>query len=58
MDRLANDLLALVDSQQKRGATRTRIFSALWQASGLDSLPDFNLVARAAVPFLTEPWYC
>ncbi len=58
MDKLARELLDLVDREQKLGASRANCFAAIWRAASEDQLPELNLVARAAVPFLTEPWYC
>ena len=45
--------------------TRAQIFSLIWQAAhqaaGLaDQMepPEQVLLARAAIPYLNEPWYC
>lgn len=60
VDALAGRLLTLVDQQQKRGASRAECFAAIWQEAhgGTVPPPEPCLVARAAVPYLTEPWYC
>jgi radical SAM superfamily enzyme YgiQ (UPF0313 family) len=57
MDRLSLDLQNLVRFADKWHASRTELFEMIWQrAFGL--LPDFHLTDRAAIPYLTEPWYC
>ncbi len=60
MDRLAGAALRLVSDLQKKHATRRQIFEALWRLAAEDApLPEnFDLVPRAAVPYLDEPWYC
>ncbi len=59
LDELNRRLLSLVAQQQRRGASRRETFQALWREACAEPLPEnFNLVARAAVPYLTEPWYC
>jgi radical SAM superfamily enzyme YgiQ (UPF0313 family) len=55
VDRLAYDLQSLIQREERAGATRAQIFRQICRAAGL---PDFALPARAAIPFLTEPWYC
>jgi radical SAM superfamily enzyme YgiQ (UPF0313 family) len=57
VDRLSAALLALVAAFEKQNAPRETIFAAIWEkAHGRP--PDFRLPARAAIPYLTEPWYC
>jgi radical SAM superfamily enzyme YgiQ (UPF0313 family) len=57
MDRLCSDLLRLIRAGDRRGASRAEIFAEIEQrASGAP--PDFHLVNRASIPYLTEPWYC
>lgn len=60
VDALAGRLLALVDREQKRGATRMECFAAIWREANGDTIPppEPALIARAAIPYLTEPWYC
>lgn len=58
MDNLAERLLKLVDSEQKRGASRAECFSAIWaQACDGESAPALVPEQRKA-PQLSEPWYC
>ena len=58
MDRLARDLQELLREQDHRGAGRAHIFAGIWQAAHGGPPVDAPLVARAAIPYLTEPWYC
>ena len=43
-------------------APRAEVFAKVWQtahtAAGLSTVELPPLVARAAIPYLTEPWYC
>ncbi|HLW77993.1 MAG TPA: radical SAM protein, partial [Terriglobia bacterium] len=52
-------------SQDKSGWSRGSMFERIWelayQAAGLrlETIPQKDVgVARAAIPYLTEPWYC
>ncbi len=59
VDALSARLLHLVDKEQKRGADRMAIFSAVWQEAVGTALPvDYGIMPRATVPYLDEPWYC
>ncbi len=58
MDDLAACTLAAAHRMQASGATRTQSFSAVWRMAHEGPAPDFHLPARAAIPYLTEPWYC
>ncbi len=58
MDELAEQLLQLVDSEQKRGASRAECFSAIWaKATRGEPLPVLG-PERSRSPQLSEPWYC
>ncbi len=57
MDRLCSDLQKLVRATTKRGASRAEIFAAIWERV-FGEFPDFHLTDRAAIPYLTEPWFC
>jgi radical SAM superfamily enzyme YgiQ (UPF0313 family) len=57
MDGLCGDLQKIIRAADKRGAPRRESFSLIWERA-FGEVPDFHLVARAAVPYLTEPWYC
>lgn len=59
IDALAARLLRLVDARQRLGESREQIFEAIWREACAEPLPDnYRLVARAAIPYLNEPWYC
>ena len=59
VDELAARVFEAVASEQKAGAPRRAIFSQVW-ALAHDGMPpeNFDLLPRAAVPYLDEPWYC
>ncbi|PYV24109.1 MAG: radical SAM protein [Acidobacteria bacterium] len=65
VDELCAKIQAAVEKAQKNGDTRWAIFERVWkiarQAAGLpvEAIPQEEVgVARAAIPYLTEPWYC
>ncbi|NDQ56737.1 MAG: radical SAM protein [Acidipila sp.] len=64
VDRLAEEIHEIVGRAEKLGRSRAKSFKQIWQAAhraaALDEVmpPQPVLVARAAVPYLTEPWYC
>src|SRR5436190_16462306 len=59
MDQLCADLQAMIKSEDKRQASRRKVFGRICQMAHDRPLPEnFDLVPRAAVPYLNEPWYC
>jgi hypothetical protein len=65
VDALQRDVMAMVREESARGASRRDIFERADEiaarACGGNSIAvpiESNAPARAAVPFLTEPWYC
>jgi hypothetical protein len=42
--------------REEHNASRTAIFAEICAAAGFE--PDLNLLPRAAIPYLDEPWYC
>jgi radical SAM superfamily enzyme YgiQ (UPF0313 family) len=54
MDALASRVFRIAAAAQ--GKPRTEVFAEIAQAAGMHE--DLNLVARAVVPYLDEPWYC
>jgi radical SAM superfamily enzyme YgiQ (UPF0313 family) len=58
VDRLAAALQSAVQREERRHASRAEAFRAIWDLAGTGEWPEIPLVARAAVPYLTEPWYC
>lgn len=57
MDLLCEDLQKLIRAGERGGASRTELFSTVWEKA-FGVLPDFHLPDRATIPYLTEPWYC
>ncbi|MCS6952932.1 MAG: CUAEP/CCAEP-tail radical SAM protein [Bryobacterales bacterium] len=59
MDELNRKLFRLVAESERSRASRRQIFAAIWREACEEPLPgDFDLLPRAAVPYLNEPWYC
>jgi radical SAM superfamily enzyme YgiQ (UPF0313 family) len=58
MDRLCRRLLDIVQHEERAKASRSHIFDRIWEAAHETPAPDFHLPARAAIPYLNEPWYC
>jgi radical SAM superfamily enzyme YgiQ (UPF0313 family) len=64
VDALCRELQRIVHSGEKMNQPRARIFeridAAARHAAGVDSPSRRQpvLVSRAAIPYLTEPWYC
>jgi radical SAM superfamily enzyme YgiQ (UPF0313 family) len=57
LDDLSAAVLRLV--ARERQSSRRDIFARIWQLATSDPLPEnFDLLPRAAIPFLNEPWYC
>jgi radical SAM superfamily enzyme YgiQ (UPF0313 family) len=55
VDVLARDVFKLIHQQRDR--PRREIFAEICSLAGL-RLENFDLVPRAAIPYLDEPWYC
>ena len=65
VDDLSGKVQRLIARAQKNGDTRWAIFERVWELVHLTAgLPAEEIsqedvgVARAAIPYLTEPWYC
>ncbi len=59
VDELSSRALSTVYREQKAGASRRAIFRKIAELAGGPALPEnFDRVARAAIPYLDEPWYC
>lgn len=59
IDALSSRLLRLIAAEQKQGRTRSQIFRKIWEAAHSRPLPEnFDLIPRAAIPYMDEPWYC
>ncbi len=57
LDSLQSSMAQAIQQQERRGASRGEIFRAIWEMAGCGSC-DAPRVSRAAIPYLTEPWYC
>jgi radical SAM superfamily enzyme YgiQ (UPF0313 family) len=55
MNGFASRIFAIAAQAQKTGMTRTEAFGSIWRETMHE---DLDLVARAAIPYLDEPWYC
>ena len=59
VDALASAALRLAGAGQKAALSRRAIFRRFCELAGGPELPDdFDLLPRAAIPYLDEPWYC
>lgn len=59
VDELAHRVFDLVAARQKAGDQSHEIFRQIWQLVHGSAPPEnFDLIPRAAVPYLDEPWYC
>jgi radical SAM superfamily enzyme YgiQ (UPF0313 family) len=59
LDELARGLQAAVKEEKRRGSSRRRTFARIGELAKRGPLPpDFLLVSRATIPYLTEPWFC
>jgi radical SAM superfamily enzyme YgiQ (UPF0313 family) len=56
MDELAARVQEAVAGGLKEKLARGAIFARIVQAAGLSDLPD--VLSRAEIPYLNEPWYC
>ena len=58
-DELGCAVMKLVQREQKCGASRREIFVKIAALAGAGLRPDnFDLMPRATIPYLDEPWYC
>jgi radical SAM superfamily enzyme YgiQ (UPF0313 family) len=59
MDSLAARALQLVNSRQREKSSRREIFRDLWElAHDAPIYENFDLMPRATIPYMDEPWYC
>jgi len=60
VDALQAELMARVGTNQ--ASSRREVFGSVWaaahRAAGIVAPPRQDLLPRAAVPYLNEPWYC
>ncbi|HEY3743759.1 MAG TPA: CUAEP/CCAEP-tail radical SAM protein [Bryobacteraceae bacterium] len=55
MNSFAARIFAIAGEAHKRGRTRTETFNTVWRETLHE---DLDLLPRAAIPYLDEPWYC
>lgn len=58
VDNLAARLLKLVNSEQKRGASRAECFAAIWSEAGEGEPVPALTSEQKKSPQVSEPWYC
>ena len=59
VDDVARRIFELVSREQRIGTPRRVVFSRIWAEAHNGKPPEnFDLMPRATVPFLDEPWYC
>lgn len=58
VDELARRALHLVNVEQSAGTPRKAIYAKLCRLAQVEAPDDFDLLPRAAVHYLNEPWYC
>ena len=58
LDTLAEWLLHLVHSEQKRGASRAECFAGIWAEAGGGEPAPVLAPERGRAPQLSEPWFC
>lgn len=58
MDRLAHAVFTSVVYEQRAGTPRRELFAKVWELTFGRMPENFDLMPRATVPYLDEPWYC
>lgn len=58
MESFSHRALGIVSQMQKQRKTRREIFAALWAEVNGRPIENYDLVPRAAIPYMDEPWYC
>jgi hypothetical protein len=58
LDGLCSRIQETIKREEKRRTPRAEIFRQIWDLAQNGEFPDLPLVSRAAIPYLTEPWYC
>jgi radical SAM superfamily enzyme YgiQ (UPF0313 family) len=58
VDALCGRIQDIIKREEKRRTPRAEIFRQIWGLAEAGEFPDIPLVSRAAIPYLTEPWYC
>ena len=59
LDVLAGSIQNLIQRDERRRSPRAEIFRSIWEYAQAGPIADDGpRVSRAAIPYLTEPWYC
>jgi hypothetical protein len=59
VDELCGHIQEIIARGEKKGMSRRDIFSRVWALACEEGpVAEPELMARAAIPYLTEPWYC
>jgi hypothetical protein len=59
LDALCASIQETIKRAERRGQGRWEIFRKIWDVARAGEFPpDAPRVSRAAIPYLTEPWYC
>jgi radical SAM superfamily enzyme YgiQ (UPF0313 family) len=59
LDDMQASILELIQREEKRGTPRFEIFRRIWELGECGPRAwETPRVSRAAIPYLTEPWYC
>jgi hypothetical protein len=59
MDALSASIQETIRREERRAKSRREIFRQIWELAQAGEFPvDAPRVSRAAIPYLTEPWYC
>ncbi len=59
VDGLAERVLRLVNTEQRERTPRREVFGKIWEtANGVPIYEDFDLMPRATIPYMDEPWFC
>jgi hypothetical protein len=58
MDALSAAIQERIKREERRSVGREAMFRQIWEMAGAGEWVDRPTMARATVPYLTEPWYC
>jgi radical SAM superfamily enzyme YgiQ (UPF0313 family) len=59
LDAMQASILESIRREERRGASRSQTFRMIWDLAECGPWAwETPRVARAAIPYLTEPWYC
>ena len=58
VEQLCEKVRRLVNTGERRQATRSEIFGQVWNAAYGRPLTPQVMTSRATIPYLEEPWYC